>query len=519
MRRYAAAQEGQTLVELLVAAFVLVVGVLGVFALLDGANATTVTNNVRVGATNLARELLEDARTVDYDQLVPTRLPAALGAFPGINSTGNPLTVVRGNTTYTVQVNVCAYDDPQDGLSTTAPQNPCSAAPASVTTADSNPDDFRRVTLTLTWNRGDGARRLQQTALIVNPSGGLGPRITRFDSPATNAAGNPAQITDPAATSASFPTTTTTTAQAVHWTSDGQPNGSGDATGGPPTWATTWNLGHAATPLPAAADGTVPVANEYDPGTTVLDGVYLVTAQAFDDRGIAGDSRFATLPLNRSLPLTVNGFQGGFNGSDIRPAVDLSWQANPERDIVGYRVYRSSDATADSSDRLICGGSGSTPWTTGTNCYDADPYPNNSSNGQEWWYYAKAVDRTDITDPASAPRESQYPSALVHVVLPPTSSLPLSGAPDAPQSLAIDPTQPAQPTFTWTDDSPSTVAYYWIYRDGCQISNRYMETAGNGAASTWTDTAPLSGTHTYYVTAVDGTSYRESACSNGVSYP
>ena len=55
-------ERGFTLVELLVAAFILVVGMAGAFALLNGANRATTTNNARMGATNLARELLEDAR-------------------------------------------------------------------------------------------------------------------------------------------------------------------------------------------------------------------------------------------------------------------------------------------------------------------------------------------------------------------------------------------------------------------------------------------------------------------------
>ena len=54
--------DGNTLVELMVASMVLVLGVLGAFALLDGANRTTVSNNGRIGATNLGRELLENAR-------------------------------------------------------------------------------------------------------------------------------------------------------------------------------------------------------------------------------------------------------------------------------------------------------------------------------------------------------------------------------------------------------------------------------------------------------------------------
>ena len=41
-----------------------------------------------------------------------------------------------------------------------------------------------------------------------------------------------------------FPTTTTT-AGSVRWNSDGSPNGSGDSTGGPTTWTTSWPLGPA----------------------------------------------------------------------------------------------------------------------------------------------------------------------------------------------------------------------------------------------------------------------------------
>src|SRR6478735_617164 len=83
-------EAGYTLVELIVAAIVLVIGMMGAFMLLNGANKTTVTNNARMGATNLTRELLEDARSADYDSLTDTAMVPALQAKMGVTGSPNP---------------------------------------------------------------------------------------------------------------------------------------------------------------------------------------------------------------------------------------------------------------------------------------------------------------------------------------------------------------------------------------------------------------------------------------------
>ena len=88
-------ESGFTLVELLVAAVVLVIGMAGAFTLLSGADKTTVTNNARMGATNLSREILEDARSVDYDTLTPTGIEAALKAKMGTPTAPSPWKVQR----------------------------------------------------------------------------------------------------------------------------------------------------------------------------------------------------------------------------------------------------------------------------------------------------------------------------------------------------------------------------------------------------------------------------------------
>ena len=123
----------------------------------------------------------------------------------------------------------------------------------------------------------------------------------------------------------------------MRWNSDGTPNGAGDATGGPTTWTTTWQLGPPAAGVDPVTSPSNWATTQYDAATTVLDGTYTAPRQAFNDLGIAGDSRAAVLPLNRSLPITVTGFEAGRNFNVSK--VEFRWNQNPELDIIGYEVY------------------------------------------------------------------------------------------------------------------------------------------------------------------------------------
>jgi Tfp pilus assembly protein PilV len=502
MRLPSASDEaGYTLVELMVAAIVLVVGMMGAFMLLNGANKTTVTNNARMGATNLARELLEDARSVDYDKLTDAQMNGALQAKMGVTGNPNPWLVRRRGIEYTVTTDVCTFDDPKDNVATTPPADVCTpqapvSASAGTLTPDQQPDDFRRVTVTMTWNTGAGQKTLQQISLVNNPSGGLGPRITTFTAPPDNVN----QLAS--GSTATFPTVTTG-AGAVRWNTDGSPNGAGDSTGGPTTWTTAWALG-------TAAAGQNPQSNvnwattQYD-ATTVLDGTYTVTAQAFDDRGIAGDTRVAVLPLNRSLPITVTGFeagrspnQGGSGGSQV----EFRWDANPERDIIGYRVYDTGpdNVLGNGNDSDVCG-LVAAPATT---CTASAPGGNKT-------YAVVAVDRTNIVDTSSAPRTSQFGKPMTLTTTTPGTPTLLTVLPDLSTGA---------PRLTWLN-LDGNVRYYRIYRDSCcAVADRYDRTAGN--VSTWVDPNPGTGSHTYWVAAVGpatGTDagYNESDPSNGVS--
>ena len=78
-------ERGFTIVEVMVAAFILMIGVLSMLALFDRANAATVVDRQREGATSLAREITEGARSVPFDALVSTSsLNGELQGMPGL---------------------------------------------------------------------------------------------------------------------------------------------------------------------------------------------------------------------------------------------------------------------------------------------------------------------------------------------------------------------------------------------------------------------------------------------------
>lgn len=118
VERRTAAEDGFTLIEVLVAIFVLVVAVLGVASLLSTSYISTKSTTSREQATNVARDVLERSRQVDYTVTTTStigpsvrgRLPDAAGA-----GTGSPFTINRRNTDYTVAVSSCSIDDPSDG--------------------------------------------------------------------------------------------------------------------------------------------------------------------------------------------------------------------------------------------------------------------------------------------------------------------------------------------------------------------------------------------------------------------
>jgi Tfp pilus assembly protein PilV len=111
------AEDGMTIIEVVIATVVLLVGALGVTTMIQGSLLSTTATTAREQGTNLARELTERAREVAYSSVTVSGAPAALAATlpeqPAVN--GSSFTVTRRKVDYTVTVSACSIDDPQDG--------------------------------------------------------------------------------------------------------------------------------------------------------------------------------------------------------------------------------------------------------------------------------------------------------------------------------------------------------------------------------------------------------------------
>lgn len=460
-------EAGFATIEVMVAAVVLLVGMLGVVAMLTGAMSATARSNDLVGATNLARELVETTRGLDYDNLTPAALVSSVQAR-GVG-TGTPWTVVRRGTTYTVTATTCTFDSPADRYSATSPSNVCPSQPTEPT-GDPNGDDFRRVTFRIAWSDRGRALSMTQTELVVNPSGGLGPRIKSL-SPLTQT------ITLSSATAAAV-TFTTSPAAAVHWHAD-DGKSAGDAVLSL-TAALTWSLD-----WPLGLSGS---------GSEVLDGTYQLIAQAYDDRGIAGDAKLASVVLNRRAPYAPPSLAGGHDTRLGSPGwVDLTWGLNAERDIAGYRVYWAGPdlLPGNGNDTLVCPASGGAAMLSSTTSSCSDPAPHGTLATA---YYVVAVDR----DSAGTVREGDFRVAVIGAV-----ALTRPAAPGGPLTAA---TVDGAPTVTWTAAAGAPI-FYRIYRGGTTRADRYDRTTGTATA--WSDSRGTSAAHQYWITAVDST-YNES---------
>lgn len=459
---------GFTLVEVMVAMLVLLVGILGTLKLFDGALTGTAGNNARVGATNLGRELAETARGLDYDKLTPALLADTLQAR-GLGA-ATPWKIVRRGVSYTIAESVCTYDDAADKIASSAPDNVCSSLPPGAT-GDDNGDDFRRVTFDVSWSDQGRTRSLAHNELVANPAGGLGPRITSLS-----------PLTQTITTNLSTATITyqTVAAAALHWRAD---NGEDEAnaTGGPTNWVVNWSIG-------SVGSGEI------------LDGTYRVTGQAFDSLGVPGDSKLATVILNRRRPYAPPSLSGGHD-TRVSDWVDLEWALNSERDIIGYRVFWSGpdDVAGNGDDVQVCP---SNPVALlseeASSCTDLGP-----ADGGATQYYVVAYDRNPADQVAAGDRRS------VSIAAPGPRPDPATGPLVATTGANGD------PVLTWQAPPTGAVSFYRIYRDGTAIGNRHDRT-GN-SARTWSDDDAGATGHQYWVTAVNS-QYNESDPLGSVSW-
>ena len=494
-------QRGFTLVEVMVAIFILLVGVLGIVSMVDGANAVTSKTKAREGGTNIARSVIEISRSLRYRDLTATSLLAQLDSRPGLEDAvplDSDYTMRTRGIDYEATITVCSLDDPQDGLGThNGPITFCSdsaALAAGATPNDRNPDDYKRVRVTLNWNTRATGQSVTQTSSIINPVGGLGPTVTDIAmiSPVSPTAA-PLSV-EANVSSVQFKATTSTSAAEMNWSVSGKLQGK--ATGGPKTWSFTWDIGPSTAPK-------------------FYDCTYIIQADAFDTGGRSGAPLSKTVRLNRMLPVKPTSFAGGRNGNGN--FVDLSWVQNPECDVVGYRIYRGTTAGTITTPVTCVGETSATLGPSKDSCID-DP------GAGDAYYQVVALDTT--TNGATV-RESPNKSDILHIA--PTAG---NALPSVPENLSACiggqpgcnvannvPADEGVLVIRWTPstDADGTIQLYRIYRDGVAYANRYSSFyPKTGELLAWIEPKPDSNFHTYRISAVDDR-FGESGLSDELS--
>ena len=131
-------EAGFTIVEVMMAMVVLVVGMLGVSLMLSQASQTTADNKARGQALSLARELTEGARSQAYTNLEPTTvvgLEQANSALADSDPDTAGWQVERRGKTFNVAVGVCSVDDINDGSGTRDTATFCASGGGSTSSA------------------------------------------------------------------------------------------------------------------------------------------------------------------------------------------------------------------------------------------------------------------------------------------------------------------------------------------------------------------------------------------------
>lgn len=575
-------EAGFTIVEVMVAMVLLLTGVLGLVQMADTANTLTVNNRTRVEATGLARQVIETARDISYTSLTSSSLVTTLQSQAGladadVSTTGWQILNSRRNRDFTITASVCTLDNSKDGAraaSATAPSGSfCTqsvGAGSTPTNEDGNPDDYRRINVTVAWQRptgvvascggdagGNGTSCVTQSTLIQNPSGGLGPNIKTVEHHVVPDDGLGDPIEDPAKTSAFVDITTQSAADTLNWNmDDGRSSGQATALTGDTT-GTRWNF-----------------TWDYGDGTQTVDGTYNATLQAFLSN--SGGNAFPHLiRLNRYVPTAPNvvvpgpltGDPPSAGGVNTRLAtltpplappvvpvtgsghvVELRWNKNPERDIVGYMVFKVSGTVPSLAGTLgatkVCRTAASV-----TSCFDPNPPDSGAMN-----YYVVALDQRRLhpvgsdpltyTCPGYAPITVDYsnptlfpgtdrpgcPSAMITINI--TSGL-ADARPAFSANLSVTTnTSTGLPKLSWDNTAAATQAdgdhilFYRIYRDPLTVSANGPDyasrigTTADGTKTTFEDNTPgvsASSTHTYYVVAVDQ-HYNESDPINPITW-
>jgi type II secretory pathway pseudopilin PulG len=469
--------DGFTLLETLIAAVVLVIGLTSLFGLLDISFKASAATRAREGATNLAREILEDARTIPYGQMSPSSIVSQLQAMHGLanESGGATWQISRRGTKYTIKATECAIDDPKNGWGkhiNSFGENPFCKDPGEKEfegkageVEDPQPENLKRITVDVTWSAigRSPAVHAVSTLAAAGEAPGLNAANLRLETPVVTAPAEPVITEQPASNTLTFSVSAPSAATAMKWSLEGITQSPAPVKkSGTTTWNFSWSI-----PYPAVSDGT-----------------YQVSAQATDATGVTGPPVSIGVTLIRGKPAKVAELRGGFNEiyvSGVKErVVELQWRANSERNVIGYRVYNPSA-------QLVCPESAAT-LSVATSCLDSVSPPSPTSSSLTYSAFALYRDSKGVVQ--------QGAEATFAVVGGPPA------APNAPAKLELTKNANGSVTLSWPASvGGPAVIFYRIYRGSTNYTSRYDVTA-SGTTTTYTDTS-AEVAHSYWVTAVN----------------
>lgn len=145
-------ERGFTIIEVMVAAVILVIGVLGTLALIDGANAHTDKNKRREAATNTARQVIEAVQRVGWDGMTNTAIGPALQALPGLSDVDSGTAgwqLENRGLRFQVVTSACSIDEPSDTRGVHSPSITWCLGEIAGST-DTSPEDLRQAQVTVT---------------------------------------------------------------------------------------------------------------------------------------------------------------------------------------------------------------------------------------------------------------------------------------------------------------------------------------------------------------------------------
>lgn len=485
-----ARDDGFTLIEALMASVILIVGLIGLLGLLDVSVKASASTRAREGATSLAREIVEDARTIPYAQIIPTSIESQLQAMNGLtNATpSSGWHINRRGFTYTVAVKECAIDDPKDGLAKTHDSKIFCEGQKDWTegVVDTAPENLKRITAEVGWTFKGRTSTVKQVSTLTAAGQGIGllAKELKLTSPIVS--------TTPVITGAAIKTLTFSVSfpegtSAVDWSLEGAKQEELTPASNATSLTFSWPINE-------------PPLHPY-----VSDGTYQVAAQAVNSTGVIGPPISIPVRLIRGVPKAPTEIIGGFNtvykGGVATEVVELQWKANAERNVIGYRVLGPAPAK-----ELICPENSPEALSTTTSCIDL------AGKLSEGTYSVVALYRNYAV--AGEPVQEGLPGTTVLPILRATSI-----APSAPSGLVATKKTDGSVTLTWKPPTTSAtpVSFYRIYRGSKEYTSRYTTSSSECSKEpkeecSFTDTDAVT-EHAYWVTAVSS-NLTESTFSN-----